>query len=329
MREDFMPRMLGSLSRWVCDAPLKRERVSRMTRSQLPKPEKAGNNVFVMRIHTPTIRRLVLVSALLCQNSVAGVIGDDDRRAPLAEESELVRALGHVFCSKVVSGQRRRSAGTATVVGSPNTILTAAHVFVDRAGPRGPEVRFDPIGDCVFRQFDVDGNISVEVEFLYADMGEFHQNPGLPNQDWAVLRTAAPLPNSATALSFANSVSEFEGLIGLPIKILAFHADIETARRTPLLSEGRLLSVDYGGYRRLAHTADMGRMSSGAAIVHRTAVGKYVVVGVNRSSANLGEFNLAVPLSIELEELLRSYAWGQVPQRNQRLATTLQEPYFF
>ena len=44
---------------------------------------------------------------------------------------------------------------------------------------------------------------------------------------------------------------------------------------------------------------------------------------------HIGEFNLAVPLSIELEELLRSYAWGQVPQRNQRLATLLQEPYFF
>jgi hypothetical protein len=257
----------------------------------------------------------------LSHSAVAGVIGTDDRRAPSADELELVRSLGHVFCTKLIDGRARRSAGTATVVGSPHTILTAAHIFTDRAGPRGPEVRFDPVTDCVFRQFDVDGDVSVEVGFLYADMGDFRRNPGRPNQDWAVLRTARPLPDSTNALSFANSVGEFDHLIGLSIKILAFHADIEAARRTPLLSEGRLLSVDYGGYRRLAHTADMGRMSSGAAIVHRTAVGEYVVVGVNRSSAILGEFNLAVPLSVELEEILRSYAWGQTPQRNQRLAS--------
>ena len=276
--------------------------------------------MLAMRMNAPTICRLLPVSALVCQLSVAGVIGDDDRRAPGADEIELVRSLGHVFCTKRIDGRSRRSAGTATVVGSPNTILTAAHIFTDRAGPRGPEVSFDPVADCVFRQFDVDGNVSVEVGFLYSDMGDFRRSPGRPNQDWAVLRTSEPLPDSTRALSVANSVSEFDQLIGLSIKILAFHADIEAARRTPLLSEGRLLSVDYGGYRRLAHTADMGRMSSGAAIVHRTTGGEYVVVGVNRSSANLGEFNLAVPLSVELDEILRSYAWGQIPQRNQRLA---------
>jgi hypothetical protein len=193
-------------------------------------------------------------------------------------------------------------------------------VFTDRVGPGGPAVRFDPISDCVFRQFDADGAVAVEAGFLYADIGEFHNNPGVPNQDWAVLRTADPLPGSTKALAFANRVDEFDKLIGLPIRILAFHMDIEAARRTPLLSEGRLLSVDYGGYKRLAHTADMGRMSSGAAIVHKAAGGEFVVVGVNRSSANLGEFNLAVPLSIELEAVLRSYAWGQTPQRSQRLA---------
>jgi hypothetical protein len=62
-------------------------------------------------------------------------------------------------------------------------------------------------------------------------------------------------------------------------------------------------------------------MSSGAAIVHRTSSGKNVVVGVNRSSANLGDFNLAVPISVELAEVLNSYAQGQAPILRQRLAS--------
>jgi hypothetical protein len=82
-----------------------------------------------------------------------------------------------------------------------------------------------------------------------------------------------------------------------------------------------LFGIDYRGFPRLAHTADMGRMSSGAAIVHRSAAGEHVVVGVNRSAARLGDFNLAVPLSHELEEALRSFAHGFVPDFRQRLAS--------
>jgi len=266
--------------------------------------------------------RLMLLScsALLSASAPAGVIGADDRRMPAGEEVELVQALGHVVCSKVVDGVRRRSAGTGTVVGSRSTILTAAHVFTDEAGRRGPEFRFDAVSDCVFRQYDVHSEVSMEVTFALAEMGSFRENPLAPDQDWAVLRTAQPVPGAARALPFANATSEFETLSGLAIKILAFHADTGAYRRIPLLSEGELLSVRYGGDRRLAHTADMGRMSSGAAIVHRIESGEYIVVGINRSSANLGEFNLAVPLSFELEAALRSYAFGQVPMLWQRVA---------
>jgi hypothetical protein len=262
---------------------------------------------------------LLWSSIVLAATATAGVIGADDRRAPVDDEARLVRALGHVVCSKVVDGVRRRSAGTGTIVGNRNTILTAAHVFTDEAGRRGAAVHFDAAAECVFRQYDVGANVSVEVGFAFAEMGEFRENPGAPNQDWAVLRTAQPLPTSAEALPFANSVGDFEALSGLAIKIIAFHADVRAFRRMPLTSEGELLSVHYGGDIRLAHTADMGRMSSGAAIVHRTRSGEYVVVGVNRSSARLGEFNLAVPVSLELEAALRSLAFGQVPLRRQRV----------
>ncbi len=265
--------------------------------------------------------QITLLSAIILASvATADVIGEDDRRAPEAEDTELLRALGHVVCSKVVDNTRRRSAGTGTVVGSRSTILTAAHVFTDAAGRRGPQVQFDAASDCAFRQYDSNGNVIVEVAFLHTEMGEFWQNPGAPNQDWAVLRTAEPLPDSTTALPFANNGSVIADLVGLSIKILAFHADIRTARRIPMLSEGELFSIDYGGYTRLAHTADTGRMSSGAAIVHRTEAGQNVVVGVNRSSANFGKFNLAVPLSTELEEALRSYAYGHVPIHGLRLA---------
>ena len=258
---------------------------------------------------------------MLTTGAAASVIGEDGRRTPDAAEAELLSALGVVVCSRVVDSRRRMSAGTGTVVGSRNTILTAAHVFTDDDARQGPPVRFNPETDCVFRQYDSLGNRRVEVEFSHAEMGTFWHNAGVPNQDWAVLRTVEPLPESTAALPFAISTGDFEDLTGLPIRITAFHADIRTARRMPLLSEGELFRIDYAGFTRLAHTADTGRMSSGAAIVHRTEDGRHIVVAVNRSSANLGDFNLAVPLSIELEVALRSYAYGQVPIRRQRLAS--------
>jgi hypothetical protein len=272
-------------------------------------------------LHSPCIRFVLAVCAVLSSEILpAGVIGADDRRMPEGDEVELVQALGHVVCSKVIEGVRRRSAGTGTVVGSRSTVLTAAHVFTDAAGRRGPEVRFDAVSDCVFRQYDVHANVSVEIAFALAEMGAFRENPLAPDQDWAVLRTVQPVPGSGRGLAFANATDELDSLSGLAIKILAFHADTQAYRRVPLLSEGELLSIRYAGEGRLAHTADMGRMSSGAAIVHRSASGDYVVVGVNRSSANLGDFNLAVPLTFELAAALKSYAFGQVPAHRQRVA---------
>ena len=263
----------------------------------------------------------VLLGAVLLAIVVAdaSVVGEDGRRAPGADDAQLLSASGLVVCSRIVDDRSRRSAGTGTVVGSRNTVVTAAHVFTD-AGRRGPPVEFDAVSDCVFRQYDVHGDVIVEVAFSHAEMGAFRHNAGAPNQDWAVLRTAEPLPESTAALAFAFNGNEIENLNGLSIRIVAYHADMETARRSLMLSEGELFAVEYGGFLRLAHTADTGRMSSGAAIVHRTPDGQNVVVGINRSSANFGDFNLAVPLSSELEQALRSHAHGHVPLRRQRLA---------
>ena len=279
--------------------------------------------LFVSEIMNRLSQQILILSAVsLATVAAAGVIGDDGRRTPGLEDADLRSALGLIVCSGVIDNRRRRSAGTGTVVGSRSTVLTAAHVFADEDGRSGPRVQFDPAEDCVFRQYDPAGEMTVEVAISHAQMGAFRQNAGVPNQDWAVLRTAEPLPDGTTPVPFDDSGNEIKDLAGLPIKMLAFHADISAARRTPLLSEGELFRIDYGGFTRLAHTADSGRMSSGAAIVHRTGDGKDFVVGVNRSSANLGDFNLAVPLSIELVETLNSYAFGQVPIGQQRLATS-------
>lgn len=255
---------------------------------------------------------------------MAGVIGPDDRRPPAADETTLLQSLVQVFCAKLIGGIYYRSASTATVVGNRNTILTVAHAFTDRPRSDDPQsvslVHFDPVDDCRFRQFDANGSITFEAAFQSVEMGAFRNDPGTPNDDWAVLKTAQPLPENAVALAFANGSGEPGSFSGLPIKILAFHADLEHARRVPLLSEGKLLSVEYAGHTRLAHTADIGRMSSGAAIVHRTRSGEYIVVGVNRSSANLGEFNLAVPMSGALQRVLNNHARGHVPAHDQRIA---------
>jgi hypothetical protein len=258
---------------------------------------------------------------LLTAGANASVIGDDDRRAPAAEDSHLQSAVGLIFCTRTFDSGRRRSAGTATIVGNRSTLLTAAHVFEDEAGRQGPRVLFDPVRDCVFRQYDSSGRLRLEVAIRRAEMGEFRHNAGAPNQDWAILEAAELLPPSATVIPFASRTADPSDLAGLSMRMIAFHADVDRARRMPLLSEGELFRIDYGGFTRLAHTADTGRMSSGAAIVHRTPDGQHVVVGVNRSSANFGDFNLAVPLTSELTEALRSFAYGQVPVRAHRLAS--------
>jgi len=230
-------------------------------------------------------------------------------------------AVGYVSCTRIVDGRLRFSRGTATVVGSQRTILTAAHVLADDAGRRGPRVEFDVVNECVFRQQDALGNLAAEVGFSRVTVGAYRANAGAPDEDWAVLTTVEPLPANTMPLRFGMlAPTELVDETRLPIGVLAFHADVRQARRRPLYSEGQLFSVDYAGFRRLAHTADTGRMSSGGAIVHRTAAGTRVVVAINRSGANFGEFNLAVPLTGELEAALRSSVDGEVPVFRERLA---------
>lgn len=264
---------------------------------------------------------IALLAACLIGTASARVIGEDGRYIPDADEAKFLSALGLIVCTAVDDGRRRRSAGTGTLVGSRSTVLTSAHVLTDDDLPGGRTYKFDAVNDCVFRQYDSLGNVSIEVAFSHSAVGEYWDNPAVPNHDWAVLRTAAALPETSTALPFSMNGHGIDDVAGIDIRILAFHADIRSARRIPRLSDGTLFGVDYGGYRRLAHTADTGRMSSGAAIVHRTEDGQNIVVGVNRSSANFGDFNLAVPMSVELRTALRSFAYGQVPVRHQRLAS--------
>lgn len=250
----------------------------------------------------------------------ARVIGEDEREPPSDSDIALIRALGLVSCASVADGRRRRSAGTATLVGNSSTVLTAAHIFIDEARGDSEQFRFDPISDCVFRQFGEASEVTFETGFTHTHMGPFWFNAGAPNQDWAVLRTSERLPESAIPLQIALDDNAIDDLSGLQIRMLAFHIDLPNARRFPMVSAGELFGIDYGGYHRLAHTADSGRMSSGAALIYQTDSGQDIVVGINRSSANLQEFNLAVPVSAELEEAVRSLAFGQVPSRRQRLA---------
>jgi hypothetical protein len=272
---------------------------------------------------TPALAAAAVIGVIALTPIMAGgrVLGADDRRAPGVEEAQLLRAIGLVFCSRVVDERRRVGAGTGTIVGSRDTILTAAHIFTEPAGRQGPQVEFDPVADCTFRRYDAFGNPAVETGFSHASLGAYRGSGNNPNQDWAVLRTEEPLPAATSEpLPFPRIRPTTADLAGLEILMLAFHRDVRDRNRVPMLSEGRLLDVDYGGFPRLAHTADMERMSSGAAIVYRTRDGANIVVAINRSAANLADFNLAVPLSFELLEALRSFAYGQVPLRRQWLA---------
>jgi hypothetical protein len=251
----------------------------------------------------------------------ANVIGEDGRRPVAATEQDLAHAVGMISCSRAAEPRASRSLATATLVGSRRTILTAAHVFADEAGPAGRTVRFDPMTDCTFRQYDANGELRAEARFSSVTFGAFRQNAGLPTEDWAVLRTTESLPETSAPLPFAGlRLDELPDPNHVSISVLAFHADRRSRRRTPLLSEGELFAVDYAGFRRLAHTADMGRMSSGAAIVHRTDDGRAIVLGVHRSAATTGNYNLAVPISGSLEATLTAAAFGDIAISGQPMA---------
>jgi len=249
------------------------------------------------------------------------VIGDDGRRMAGDGDAELISSVGIVDCRRWEDGRPSSgSRGSGTVVGNRSTVLTAAHVLASNPARSRVQVEFEA-EDCVFRQYDAGGAEIVEVRFSRAEFGAFRRNKGLPNEDWVVLKTAEPLPEATTPLAFAEI--DLEALANdarLPIVVAAFHADVVDMRRVPLVSEGQLFSVRYAGFNRLAHTADAGRMSSGAAIVHRTADGRNIVVGLQRSAANFGEFNLGVPVQTALFETLRSFVWGELPGLGRQLA---------
>lgn len=272
--------------------------------------------------------RIAAIAILLLANAAnpqvlirANVIGDDGRRTAADGDAELINAVGIVECRRGADGRRgSASRGSGTVVGNRSTVLTAAHVMSSNPARSPTPVAFEA-EDCVFRQYDAAGNEQVEIGFVRVEFGAYRHNKGLPNEDWAVLRTAAPLPESTTPLAFAEI--DLDGMARearLPIVIAAFHADVLAMRRVPLVAEGQLFAVDYAAFSRLAHTADAGRMSSGGAIVHRTAGGRSVVVGLHRSAANFGEFNLGVPVQAALFETLRRFAWDDVAVRPGQLA---------
>ena len=274
-------------------------------------------------LFTGVISRAVLVVLFAASGApagVAGVVGEDDRRRPGEADHDLIQSLGLVVCRQGGRAQRRRSIGTGTLVGNTSTVLTVAHNFIDDRNGSAPAIQFDPVEDCSFRQYDETGELRAEVGFVRSQVGDYWSNRGRPNQDWAVLRTTRALPDSSVALSFVTQEDLPQGLAGESVRVVAFHADRRDRRRLPLLSEGQVLGVNYGGYDRLAHTADMGRMSSGGALVIRSKSGRNLVIGIHRSSASFGEFNLAVPVSSELEQALRAYAWGQTPVAVETLA---------
>jgi hypothetical protein len=273
--------------------------------------------------------RIIALALLLSLSSPAiaqvllrtNVIGDDGRRVPGDGDADLISSVGIVDCRRWEDGRPiSGSRGSGTVVGNRSTVLTAAHVLASNPARSRVQVEFEA-EDCVFRQYDAGGAEIVEVRFSRAEFGAFRRNKGLPNEDWAVLKTAEPLPASTTPLAFAEiDLDELARDSRLPIVIAAFHADVVDARRVPLVSEGQLFAVNYAGFSRLAHTADAGRMSSGAAIVHRTADGRSIVVGLQRSAANFGEFNLGVPVRAALFETLSSFVWGELPGASRLLA---------
>ena len=276
--------------------------------------------------------RVSSVAALALLLSLAGpavpqvlqrtnVFGEDGRHPAAAGDAALITAVGIVDCRRWENGRPiSGSRGSGTVVGNRSTVLTAAHVMASNPARSRVQVEFDA-ADCVFRQYDAIGAEIVEVRFIRSEFGAYRQNKGLPNEDWAVLKTAEPLPASTTPLPFAEiDLDLLARDTRLPIVIAAFHADVVNTRRVPLLSEGQLFAVDYAGFSRLAHTADAGRMSSGGAIVHRTADGRSFVVGLQRSAANFGEFNLGVPVQTALFETLRSFVWGELPGSGAQLA---------
>lgn len=165
------------------------------------------------------------------------VVGTDDRMiANVSDAKGEARydGVGRIECA---GAGERSSVGLATgwVVGSADTVITAAHIFFPTAGPgRAPRRVVDP-GRCMFALYDHDGQIRDRIGIRYGV--SLWADPGIrgdSSYDVAVVKLARPanvtsLPAIGAAAPVTNPA----------VRLVAFHSGLGADQRR-LVTGGRL-----------------------------------------------------------------------------------------
>lgn len=178
-----------------------------------------------------SLLKLVLTGTLLSSPVQARVFGLDGRSFLSLEQATLYSNVGRVECPLVGN---RLAVGTGWVMVARDTMVTAAHSFIDP----DTNARLDPT-TCVFALYDRHGGQLDRVPIRYA-----RSRWSLPGKwldasyDVAVVKLArSPVhPINAPNTAIAKNLDE------RAVTLIAFHSDL-TPRTAPRASVGKLYKM--------------------------------------------------------------------------------------
>ncbi|MCO4055010.1 MAG: trypsin-like peptidase domain-containing protein [Bosea sp.] len=229
---------------------------------------------------------LLAAAASLGASPARAVLMEPDRRV---ESSGLHSATGHVSCGS--------GSGTAQLVGSGGTIVTAAHVLFGRNGLRADS------RNCRF-EIIVDGaRLTAPIDVTRVRAGTSDPYKAHASHDWAVARLAAPLrgvaPYNLGAMpSPGQSVTLVSGrTLGQTGSVMRESCQVRALRRA---EGGNEVMIDCS-----AQAGD-----SGAALFDRAGRVTAVYVGFRstapqlRQSFSTEHYNFAVAVSASMRAAL-------------------------
>lgn len=219
-------------------------------------------------------------AALMVSSQVAIAVEIDPDRRALKHAAHA--ATGHVTCGS--------GSGTAQLVGSGQTIITAAHVLFGRSGLRGTSA------NCHFEVIVGGERRSAPIETSRVRTGTSDPYMTHASYDWAVVRLAAPL-RGVTPFRLGNAPVSGQGVtlvsgrtLGVSRAVIAENCLVRAVRTA---EGGREALIDCS-----AQSGD-----SGAALLDRAGRVAAIYVGFRSSSPmqrlvfSSEHYNFALPIS--------------------------------
>lgn len=246
------------------------------------------------------------------------LIGNDDRRLPTPNEAQALSGIGKIVCSNTEIAAGRTWESTGWLALERHILTTNKHAFINlnHGGTYSPEK------DCLFRLFDIQGNMIHESKLRSgATTGDavFGGTPEHPldtnvSDDWAVVNLVSPAPSHVKPLGIANGDKTW---LAKPRNIIlaGFHLRDSLYYSKKYISENcqgffpGTSEVDPSGLA-MRHTCDTDPGASGSPIMYRQDNGDLVVIGVHFAGPEMGDskrdYNRAVRLDGRLRQAIES-----------------------